>query len=171
MQNTFVETLVGALVLAVAAGFVWFAADMVELSSPGGYEVTAKFSRVDGISTGADVRMSGVKVGAVRSVELDPQTFYAKVTLSIEPTVQLPEDSSVKVTTAGLLGASYLSIEPGASPELLAAGGEIANTQGAVDFVSLISRAVFGAGGGQGGASGGEGGSAAPEGGVNEPQR
>jgi phospholipid/cholesterol/gamma-HCH transport system substrate-binding protein len=56
----------------------------------------------------------------------------------------LPDDSSIKVTSAGLLGNSYLSIQPGGSLKNLQPGGVIANTQGSVDIMGLIGRAIYG---------------------------
>ena len=93
---------------------------------------------------GADVRLSGIKVGSVVGQRLDTDTFEAIVTVSIAPEVKLPTDSSAQIAAEGLLGGSYVSIQPGGAEELLAAGDTIEYTQGAVDLMSLIGQAVFG---------------------------
>jgi len=62
--------------------------------------------------------------------------------------VKLPDDSQIKVASEGLLGGTYLSIEPGGSETYLKAGDEIEYTQGTVDLMSLISKAIFSVGGG-----------------------
>ena len=58
--------------------------------------------------------------------------------------MQLPDDSSIKITSAGLIGNSYLAVQPGGSDRMVPPGGEITNTQGSVDIMSLIGRAIYG---------------------------
>jgi phospholipid/cholesterol/gamma-HCH transport system substrate-binding protein len=66
--------------------------------------------------------------------------------MNIANDFHVPDDSSVKVTSSGLLGSSYLAVQPGGSEKMLANGGEFTNTQGAVDLMGLIGRAVMGGG-------------------------
>jgi phospholipid/cholesterol/gamma-HCH transport system substrate-binding protein len=146
MQNSIVETLIGAAVIAVAGFFLYFAYTSTESGQISGYSVVAKFNRVDGVTVGTDVRLSGIKIGTVQSLTLDPTTYNAVLTLALENSVKLPEDSSVRITSEGLLGSQYLSIEPGAAMETIAAGGEIENTQGASDLIGLLGKTVFSAG-------------------------
>ena len=68
------ETILGAVVAVVAIGFFAFAAAQAgQTGASGGYDLIARFQRVDGIDVGSDVRVSGVKVGVVRAVALDPR--------------------------------------------------------------------------------------------------
>ncbi len=143
MKDEIFETILGALVLIIAAGFLFFAYAQTSNSAGSGYEVTAKFSRIDGITRGTDVRMSGIKIGTVTSQDLDPQTFMAVLRLTIRSDVQLPDDSSVKISTEGLLGRSYISIEPGGSMNSVGPGGELVFTQGSVDLMSLLGQTFF----------------------------
>ena len=143
MKHDFVETIIGALVIVIAGGFLYFGYTRSDISTGGGYEVTAKFNRIDGITLGSDVRMSGIKIGTVAGQELDPQTFLAVLVLSINSDIELPDDSSVKISTEGLLGGSYVNIEPGGSFDLVADGGELIYTQGSVDLMGLLGQAVF----------------------------
>ena len=146
MQNSLVETLIGAAVLAVAGGFLVFAYSGTGLGGAEGYEVSAKFGRVDGVSVGADVRISGIKIGAVSRLDLDPSDYSAVTHLSIRDDIQLPDDSSVRITSEGILGGQYISIEPGGSPDMIAPGGEIEYTQGSIDLIGLLGRTMFGSG-------------------------
>ncbi|MDZ4381555.1 MAG: outer membrane lipid asymmetry maintenance protein MlaD [Parvibaculum sp.] len=143
MQSNLVETLIGTLVVAVAAVFLFYGYTTSGMRTSAGYRVDAAFSSVDGLATGADVRLSGIKIGTVVRQSLDPETYQAVVTLDIAPSVKLPDDSSAKITSEGLLGGSYISVTPGGSEELLADGSEIMFTQGSVDLMSLIGQAVF----------------------------
>src|SRR5262245_63615394 len=118
------ETILGAVVAIVAVSFFVFAAAQSGQASTGaGYDLIARFQRVDGIAVGSDVRVSGVKVGVVKSVGLDPDTFLAKLDFAIDPAVQVPDDSIARIASDGLLGGAYVAIEPG-SGDALAAGSE-----------------------------------------------
>ena len=147
MTSKTVETLIGAIVVAVAVGFLYFGYTSTNQGELTGYEVIAKFGQVDGLSIGTDVRISGIKVGTVSSLGLDPQNYLAVAHLTIQRGVELPDDSSVKITSSGLLGSSYLSITPGGSDKMIAPGGQIVNTQGSVDLMGLIGRLITSTGG------------------------
>jgi len=146
MQSNTFETLIGAIVIAVAVGFLYFAYVNTNSTGLSGYDLDAKFQRVDGLNVGTDVRLSGIKIGNVSSLSLDPKTYQATVHLNIRSDVKLPDDSSIMVTSTGLLGNSYLSVSPGGSDGMLAPGGTIRNTQGSVDLMSLIGRFATGGG-------------------------
>lgn len=142
-----IETLTGGLVIAVAVAFFVYAYQAVSLkSAAGSYTIAAKFDQVDGISTGSDVRLSGIKIGTVVASRLNPETFEAELTLAIIPSIRLPEDSSARITTEGLLGGTYIALQPGGSENFLAQGDTIQYTQSAVDLMSLIGKTVFGQG-------------------------
>jgi phospholipid/cholesterol/gamma-HCH transport system substrate-binding protein len=140
MQNNTVETLIGAVVVAVAIFFLVFAYRSTGSAAVAGYEVTAKLTRVDGIAVGTDVKLSGIKVGEVSALTLDPKDYLVIVHMNIHDDVKIPDDSSLMVTSSGLLGSSYMSISPGGSDKVLAVGGRIRNTQGSVDLMNLLSR-------------------------------
>ena len=139
------ETLVGAVVVAVAVGFLGFAMVRAGAGEGGaGYQLVGAFDRVDGIAVGSDVRMSGVKVGTVSGVALDPADYKAKVTVAIDRKVKVPTNSSAKIASDGLLGGAFVSIEPGGSADMLPAGGQFENTQGSVDLITLFASAAGG---------------------------
>jgi phospholipid/cholesterol/gamma-HCH transport system substrate-binding protein len=141
------ETILGAAVAVVAVGFFAFAAAQAGQSgNAAGYDLVARFQRVDGIAVGSDVRVSGVKVGVVRSVELDPETYMARLTLTVSNGVQVLDDSTARIASDGLLGGAYVAIEP-AGMDALPPGGEIPNTQGSVDLLTLFASFARGQGG------------------------
>ena len=144
MRGNVIETVMGAVVLVVAALFLVFAYQTSKLRSvSGGYEISADFSRIDGIQQGSDVRISGVKVGSVIADELDPKTFLATIRMSIDPTIQLPEDTVAQVTSSGLLGDKYMSLAPGGSDKVIPPGGKIRYTQSSVSLENLIGQMIF----------------------------
>ena len=156
MSRNIVETILGAVVLAVAIAFLLWAYGRSSAGDPGGYALKAKFDRVDGLEVGGDVKISGIKVGKVLAQQLDPATFRAEVTFSVRDGIEVPADSSAAIVSSGLLGGKYLSLVPGGDDLLLKDGGEITLTQSSVNFEDLIGRYIFsqGAGGSQSGGQG-----------------
>ena len=144
MSRNLVETVLGAVVLAVALGFLAWAYSRSDVGDPGGYTLRARFDRVDGLETGGDVRISGIKVGQVLAQTLDPATYRAEVLFSVREGIELPTDSSAAIVSSGLLGGKYLSLVPGGDDVLLSDGGEITLTQSAVNLEDLIGRYIFG---------------------------
>lgn len=148
MQRNLIETVLGAMVLLVAAVFVWFAYSNASLRTSSGYVVLAKFDRVGDLKEGADVKLSGIKVGSVAGQSLDPKTYQAVVRMIIVPDVKLPADTAAEVASEGLMGGSYISLSPGADTKTIPDGGQITSTQGAVNLVDLIGKAMFSSKGG-----------------------
>ena len=143
MQRNLIETIMGAVVIVVAAIFLVFAYTTADVRAVEGYDVSAKFDRIDGIKRSSDVRMAGIKIGTVMDSTLDPETYLAVVELSINPTVKLPLDTSASITSDGLLGDKYMSLSPGGDEAMIKPGGEIETTQGAIDLFSLVGQMIF----------------------------
>lgn len=148
MSGNLVETLIGALVVIVAGFFLYFAYDKADIGAVEGYALTARFDKVDGVKVGSDIMLAGIKIGTVTDQTLDAEEFLAVLQLSLSSDVKLPDDSSIKIASDGLLGGKYLSIDAGGSEDYLEAGGEIRFTQGAVDLTELIGKAIYSSGGG-----------------------
>ena len=87
--------------------------------------------------------LAGVKVGTVLSQEIDTETYFARVEMSIDPRIRLPLDTSARVIPEGLLGGNYIALEPGAEEETIADGGSIDFAQGAINIVDLLGRFIF----------------------------
>ena len=144
MGRNIVETIVGALVLLVAGVFVFYAFAKSDRSGPNGYEVSARFDRIDGLKRGADVTVSGVKVGSVTGFDLDRKTYEAVVRMMVSSSVELPLDTNAKIVSESLLGGMVVVLEPGGDKKMIPAGGEIDKTQGAVPLSELIAKFMFG---------------------------
>jgi phospholipid/cholesterol/gamma-HCH transport system substrate-binding protein len=149
MSRNLLETLLGAVVLIVAVGFLAFAYSSSQIREDGGYQLTARFDKVDGLEPGSDVRISGIKVGTVLDQTLDPETYRAKVRFSLREDVRVPADTSAAVVSNGLLGGKYLALVPGGDVEMLEAGDEVTLTQSAVNLEDLIGHMIFSQGGGE----------------------
>ncbi len=148
MSRNVIETVMGAVVLVIAGGFLFTAYQGRQMQSvKDGYGVLARFDDASGIVTGTDVRVGGVKVGVVKSMNLDPKTYRANVTLELARNVAIPTDSSASVRSDGLIGSKFVSLVPGGSDEMLKEGGEIEFTQSSVSLEEMIGKFVFSGGG------------------------
>ena len=149
MSRNHLETLLGAVVLIVAVGFLAFAYNSSQIEQNDGYELIARFDKVDGLEPGSDVRISGIKVGSVLDQTLDPETYRAEVRFTLRDDVRLPADTSAAVVSNGLLGGKYLALVPGGDIEMLEPGDEVTLTQSAVNLEDLIGHMIFSQGGGE----------------------
>ena len=145
MSEHTTEVLVGAGVLAAAIGFVVYAGQVSGFSGGGAaYPLEASFRSLEGVSVGTDVRLAGVKVGTVSDVDLNPETFRADTTVSVNSEIEIPDDSAIIISSEGLLGGNFVEIVPGGSPFFFEPGDTIEDTQGAVSLVSLLLKFVSG---------------------------
>ena len=146
MKEDKLEVIIGAVVIAVALGFVVFLYQTTGLSvlNLEHYELKADFRSADGIHVGTDVRLAGVKVGTVSDLSLNVETYRAEAELAIENAVDIPEDSALTVSSEGLLGGNFIEIIPGASYEYMQPGDEFLDTQGSVSLISLLLKFVSG---------------------------
>ncbi|MBY0501934.1 MAG: outer membrane lipid asymmetry maintenance protein MlaD [Alphaproteobacteria bacterium] len=143
MKTNLLEVVMGSVVLVVCAFFVILAYSTSQWQPSQGYEVLAKFDRIDGLRRGSDVRMSGVKVGTVKDIQLDTNTYLAIVRVLLTTEVNLPKDSAAEIVSESLLGGKFLALTPGGEDEVIPAGGEITRTQAAVSLESLIGKFIF----------------------------
>ena len=144
MASNVVETIIGAAVLVVAVGFTAYAFSQSGASRPSGYEIAARFDRIDGVKRGTDVAVAGMKVGTVISSEIDPKTFWAVVRFTVDSSIKLPADTIAKIVSEGLLGGAVVLLEPGSAEEQLKPGEEIVKTQGARSIVELLAATAAG---------------------------
>ena len=143
MKRNVIESVLGGVVLLVAGLFLVFAYLGSDIRPIQGYEVTAKFNAIDGLTVGSDVRIGGVKVGSVIEQTIDTKDFRALVKLAILPEVSLPADTLASVTSAGLLGNKYIKLEPGGAKENIAGGAEIKRTKDVISMEELLGKVIF----------------------------
>jgi phospholipid/cholesterol/gamma-HCH transport system substrate-binding protein len=137
------EALVGLLVVILAIWFVMFAWDRTGGGErPGSIKISVLFPNASGVNPGTDVRISGLKVGSVTGLTLDPQSYQVKVSVALNPDVKLPADSSASVTSEGLLGSTFIAFTPGGSTTWLKTGDTVTDTQGSMDLMALIGQFI-----------------------------
>jgi phospholipid/cholesterol/gamma-HCH transport system substrate-binding protein len=143
MKDNIFETLVGFIVLVIA-GFILFYAYMgSKKDNLQGYPLMVRFEKADGLMEGSDVKVSGIKVGCVASLKIDHDSYQAVATITINPGLQFPKDTSAAIVSESLLGGKYLSLNPGGDEEYLKPGDEIVHAQSSIILESLIGQMVF----------------------------
>lgn len=143
MKRNVIETVLGAVVLAVAIIFLGFSYSTANVGSGNGYPLTADFTGTGGLSVGDSVQISGVRVGSVTKIELKPDDYRARVTMDVNDSVKLPDDTSALISSESLLGGKYLELQPGASDDMLSAGANIEYTQAPQNLEQLLGKFIF----------------------------
>lgn len=149
MGHNVFETILGAVVLALAALFLTFAYSSADLHKVKGYHLTANFPMVDGLKDGTDVKINGVKVGSVDGMKLNtdigPNQYLVTVSMTLDPTVQLPTDTIALIATESLLGGKYMSLEPGIDETMVKSDGtgRITRTQAPMRLDDLIGQLIY----------------------------
>ncbi len=145
MERNTLETVLGAVVLLVAAGFLYLIYAQTDVGAQAsGYPLELRFDSGGSTIVGTDVRIAGVKVGSVIDQHFDPTAYQAVVTIEIGDAVKLPKDTSAVVTSDGLLGDNYILLNIGGDSEMLKPNERIRNVQGAINLADLINKFVVG---------------------------
>ena len=143
MRKPVIESIMGAVVLLVAAYFLVFAYTSAHQRQVDGYRLTANFLKVGGLRVGSDVRISGIKVGSVVDERLDQSTYEAALTLSISPDIKLPADTVASIATQGLMGDKYIRLEPGSMDQRLGNGDVLKNTRDYKSLEDTVGEFIF----------------------------
>jgi phospholipid/cholesterol/gamma-HCH transport system substrate-binding protein len=140
------DFLVGLFVLAGLGAIAYLSLSVGGLAygGPAGFVLYANFDEIGGLKARAPVVISGVRVGQVSSIGLSDD-YRARVTLDLDPRLELPVDTSASIVTSGVLGDRYVSLQPGGEEELLKPGGEISFVESAVLLERLIGKLIHGA--------------------------
>lgn len=146
MKNTKLELSVGLFVLLGLAALAYLTIKLGTGSLIGGdtYLIETRFNNAGGIHPGSTVMLSGVTVGRVENVRIEPTDYSAIVTLRLTSGLHLPTDSMASIKTAGLIGEKFIALSPGADTAFMQPGTRITMTESAVDLESLIGKMAFG---------------------------
>lgn len=146
MSRNTIETVMGAVVLLVAAVFLYLAYTATNIQSASGTTLNAEFGSISGLSVGDEVRISGIAVGKVTGTSLNEKTFSARVTLSVDERITLPADTAARIAATSLLGGSHVELIPGFEEDNLKDGDTIFDTRDPVNLTDLLGKAIFSSG-------------------------
>ncbi|MFA5041290.1 MAG: MlaD family protein [Bdellovibrionales bacterium] len=149
MGHNVFETILGAVVLAMAGLFLAFAYTSADLNKVSGYKITANFPMVDGVKEGTDVKINGVKVGSIEGLKLITEPgasqYLVSVSMTLDRSIQLPTDTIAMVASESLLGGKYLSLEPGVDETIIKTDGtgRLTRTQAPMRLDDLIGQLIY----------------------------
>jgi phospholipid/cholesterol/gamma-HCH transport system substrate-binding protein len=147
MRMRYIEISVGAFMVMGMVAIVLMAFRVSGLTMAGSgdtYTIKARFENLGGLTDKAKVSMSGVTIGRVTKVYLDPEWYSAVVEMEIDRSMStLTADTSAAILTAGLLGEKYIGLTVGAEEDYLKEGDWIEDTQSALVLEELIGRFLF----------------------------
>ena len=140
MKINFLEAFLGFVVLLVTGIFLFYVYVTIDtkMFKSEVFRLYARFENIDGIVAGSKVKLSGVNIGTVKSISLEPENFYAFVAIDFDKKFNFPDDTEASVQLEGLLGGSYISILPGGSDVMLLNNQEILYTQGSTSLLNLM---------------------------------
>ena len=142
MRYSLVEILLGAVVLLMAIGFLTVGMQSIN-NQKEGYNISLIFGSTAGLKNGDDVKISGINVGKITKLELNPEDYNAKVDIIINNDIKIPDDSSAKITSSSLLGGNFLDIVPGSSEQNLRPSDIIYDTTDPVSFTDMLGKVIF----------------------------
>jgi phospholipid/cholesterol/gamma-HCH transport system substrate-binding protein len=143
MVKNYFETIIGLIVIFVSIYFAAFSFNKSNTKEDSGYNLKIFFDRVDGLSIGSDVKISGLKVGTVTDAKINEKTYQAEIEISLKDSVKIPADSTAEIISAGLLGDKYIALVPGGDEKYLKKGDKIKFSQSSVSIESLIGKFMF----------------------------
>ncbi len=149
-NNRWISTTVGLFVVFAIVGlfFLGFKASRLGGFTPGEvYRLKARFGDVSGLDKQAAVSLSGVQIGRVVAVFLEPKSAEAVVEMEIDKQVFLPADSTAQIFTAGLLGKKYIGIVRGVKKSALQEGDTMTRTGDAMVLEKILQQFSGGKGG------------------------
>ena len=140
MKINILDAFLGFTVLLITGLFLFYVYVTLDtkLFKSDGFRLHARFENIDGIVTGSKVKLSGVNIGTVKSISLEPESYYAFITMNFDKKFSFPDDTEASVQLEGLLGGSYISILPGGSDVMLLNNQEILYTQGSTSLLNLM---------------------------------
>ena len=140
MKINFLDAFLGLIVLLASGSFLIYLYITVDakIFTNDKFQLHARFENIDGIVAGSKVKLSGVNIGTVKSISLEPENFYAFITMDFDKEYSFPDDTEASVQLEGLLGGSYISILPGGSDIILLKNQEILYTQGSTSLLNLM---------------------------------
>lgn len=144
MSRDTVHILIGAAVLLAAPLLFWiFLTGDARTGSAEGYELEARYNRVDGVAIGTNVLLAGAPVGKVTQLDFDPESLQAVVTMTLRDDIKVPTDTAAIIVSDGLLGGKFIKLDPGGAEEMLQAGDSFDYVQDAIIVEALLEKVVL----------------------------
>ena len=101
----------------------------------------ATFNKIDGVSVGTDVVISGIKVGEVKEIFI--KDSYPQISMNVDKNLEISDDSSVSIQTDGLFGKKFLLIEIGGNNVYLKNGEKFSFSEDSIVIEELLGKIIL----------------------------
>lgn len=130
--------------IVVSAGFAAFTFFLFNLGGGSGlftrqYKLYTRFHQVKGLHAGSEVSLAGLRIGAVKSVDIaqdDPSSFVVTMDIAAEHKERVRRDTVAQLQTQGLLGDKYVELSLGSVAEKALDDGDTIASSEPEDFFS-----------------------------------
>ena len=143
MRYSFIEILMGAIVLTIAIGFLSLGMKSINSNQKIGYDISLIFGSSAGLKNGDNVKISGINVGKIINLDLNLEDYNAKVNIKLNQNIKIPDDSSARITSASLLGGNFIDIIPGVSNIYMKPNDIIYDTSDPVSFTDMLGKVIY----------------------------
>ena len=90
LNRSITEVLIGAVVVVTAIWFLYYANSKVNFATDEDtYDLSADFRSVEGVTIGTDVRLAGVKIGIVKALNLNSETYRVNAVFSVKNSIKI----------------------------------------------------------------------------------
>lgn len=115
METRSNHILVGGVVLAMVVALLGFIIWLSQVSGESRNEYDIFFKQaVDGLAKGSAVTFSGVPVGQIESINLEPRTpEFVRVRISVADTTPILQGTTATIQGVGFTGVSQIQLDPG----------------------------------------------------------
>jgi phospholipid/cholesterol/gamma-HCH transport system substrate-binding protein len=100
----------------------------------------ATFNKIDGLSVGDHVMISGIRVGFVNDIILE--NSYPKISMMVDENLNITRDSSISIQTDGLFGSKFLVIEIGGEEEYLKSNDSFSYVEDSILLQDLLDNII-----------------------------
>ena len=146
MKYSLIETFMGFGVIIIAILFLFFGLSLEKNITSKYISISAIFENVSGLSVGDKVKISGISVGKITNFKLEKDEFEVMVELEVDKEINIPDDSTAKISSSSLFGGKFLEIIPGSSETYLKDNSVIYDTQTSLSFIDLIGKTIMSSG-------------------------
>ena len=101
----------------------------------------ATFNKIDGVSVGTDVVISGIKVGEVKEIFIKDN--FPQISINVNKNIEISDDSSVSIQTDGLFGKKFLLIEIGGNNVYLKSGEKFSFSEDSIVIEELLGKIIL----------------------------
>ena len=138
------EFIIGLIILIITlVSFFYFSLKIDYFNNPKNIHLKSNFFDIGDLTVGADVKTKGVKIGEVKEISLDRNSYMAIVKTSLINDLKIPLDSEFKIANNGFIGSPYIEVTMGINEQYYQNNDLTENNVDAVSLEEIINSFIF----------------------------